>query len=325
MDQISLNIIITLICSFIITVGLMPFFIKQLYKLKFGQSIREDGPQSHLKKAGTPTMGGIVFIIATLLTMIIVNSEYLLTTKGLMISVVFLAYFLIGLYDDLLIVIKKKNDGVSVKMKLLLQCLVVVVLVIISSDVILDPQMGIVNFFGYGVNLGYFYLIFILIMFVAYSNAVNLTDGLDGLSSITMVIALIFMAIIAFVQQQNIELMYIVALIGGLLGFFVFNKKPARIFMGDTGSLALGGFYAIIALLLKVEILSIVIGIVFVLETLSVVIQVLYYKKTKKRFFRMAPLHHHFELGKLKETKSVLLFYLIGLCGGIIGMVIYFV
>lgn len=325
MDQSLINITLTLLLSFTITIVLMPFFIKKLYQLKFGQSIREDGPQSHLKKKGTPTMGGIVFVLATLLTMLILNHEFFFTKEGIMISIVFLAYFAIGLYDDLLIVIKKKNDGVSVKMKLVLQTLVVIVLVLINSQSLLSSNMTIVNFFGIGIDLHYFYLIFILIMFVAYSNAVNLTDGLDGLSSITMVIALFFMAIIAYVQHQQGELLYIVALIGGLLGFFVFNKKPAKIFMGDTGSLALGGFYAIIALLLKVEILSIIIGIVFVLETLSVVIQVLYYKKTKKRIFRMAPLHHHFELGKLKETKSVLLFYFIGLVGGIIGMVIYFV
>jgi len=133
------------------------------------------------------------------------------------------------------------------------------------------------------------------------------------------------MSVIAFVQGQVTELVYIGALIGGLLGFFVFNKRPAKIFMGDTGSLALGGFYAVMALLLKVELLSIIIGFVFVMEAVSVVIQIVYYKKTKKRFFRMAPIHHHFEMGNLKESGTVLLFYLFGFIFGLIGMVIYFV
>lgn len=325
MDSNITTAIVTLVISFIITVIVMPFFIPLLHKLKFGQSIRTDGPQSHLSKQGTPTMGGIVFVIATIATMLLLRTSYLFTAPGLAITLVFLGYFLIGLFDDVLIVVKKKNDGLSPKLKLLLQAIVIIALVIVYPGLFNDDQMTTVNFFFFNINLHQLYIIFAIIMFLSYTNAINFTDGMDGLSSITVAIALVFLSIIAFVQMQFVELNYIVALIGGLLGFYVFNKKPAKIFMGDTGSLALGGFYAIIALLLKVELLSVIIGMVFVLEAVSVVIQIVYYKKTKKRFFRMAPIHHHFEMGSLKETGTVLMFYVCSFIFGIIGMVIYFV
>ncbi|MDF9866822.1 phospho-N-acetylmuramoyl-pentapeptide-transferase [Bacilli bacterium PM5-3] len=317
--------LITLVISCIITTVIMPFFIPILHKLKFGQSIREDGPKSHLSKQGTPTMGGIVFVLATILTMLLFRKDYFFSNHGLAITIVFIGFFLIGLLDDLLIVIKKQNDGVSPKAKLLLQALVTIVLIIVYPELFSSNEMTSVNFFFFDINMHQLYVVFALIMFMAYSNAINFTDGLDGLSSITVAIALAFMAIIAYVQSQAVELVYIGALIGGLLGFYIFNKKPARVFMGDTGSLALGGFYAVIALLLKVELLSIIIGMVFVLEAVSVVIQILYYKKTKKRFFRMAPLHHHFEMSNLKESGTVLLFYAFGFVFGVLGMVIYFV
>jgi len=317
--------LVTLLISFIITVVIMPFFILFLRKLKFGQNIRTDGPQSHLAKQGTPTMGGLVFVIATIMTMLLFRSDYLFSEHGIAITIVFIGYFLIGLLDDLLIVVKKNNDGVSPKKKLILQALVIVALIIVFPSLFTNSDMTTVNFFFFEVNMHQLYAILALFMFVAYSNAINFTDGLDGLSSITVAIALTFMSVIAFVQGQVTELVYIGALIGGLLGFFVFNKRPAKIFMGDTGSLALGGFYAVMALLLKVELLSIIIGFVFVMEAVSVVIQIVYYKKTKKRFFRMAPIHHHFEMGNLKESGTVLLFYLFGFIFGLIGMVIYFV
>ena len=325
MDSNILMAVITLLISFGITIVAMPLFIPMLHKLKFGQAIRDDGPQSHLVKQGTPTMGGIVFVLATLLTMLIFRSDIFFSAQGLAITIVFIGFFLIGLVDDLLIVIKKKNDGVSPKQKLLLQALITIILIVLFPTFFADGKMTTVNFFFFELNLHQLYVVFALIMFVAYSNAINFTDGLDGLSSITVAIALVFMAIIAFYQNQFIELGYIAALVGGLLGFYLFNKRPAKVFMGDTGSLALGGFYAIMALLLKIELLSMVIGLIFVLEALSVVIQILYYKKTKKRFFRMAPIHHHFEMGKLKESGTVLMFYAFGLIFGLIGMVIYFV
>lgn len=315
----------TLIFALLLTLVFMPFFIPLLRKLKFGQSIREDGPQSHLAKQGTPTMGGIAFVLATILTMLVFKPTYFFSLEGLSITIVFVGFFLIGFADDMLIVYKKKNDGLKPRVKLLLQILVTVLFIVIYPERFFSDAHTTISFFNLNINLHQLYILFALVMFVGYSNAVNLTDGLDGLSSISVAISLGFMSIIAYVQQQSTELIYIYALIGALLGFYVFNKRPAKVFMGDTGSLALGGFYAVIALLLKVELLSIVIGLIFVIETVSVVIQVLYFKKTKKKFFKMAPIHHHFEMGDLKEPGTVRMFYLFGFIFGVIGMVIYFV
>ncbi|WP_423364509.1 phospho-N-acetylmuramoyl-pentapeptide-transferase [Mycoplasma sp. P36-A1] len=326
MNEIMTMGVVTLLTSWILTVIIMPVFIPVLHKFKFGQSIREDGPQSHLKKQGTPTMGGIAFVLSTMITMLILRPGFLASPNGLAITIVFLGYFAIGLADDMLIVIKKQNEGLSPKAKLALQCLVTIVLVVVYPGRFFDPNYtNITLFYGISINLHYIYILFALIMFVGYSNAINFTDGLDGLSSITVAIALGFMAIIAYDQQQSVVLLYICALIGGLLGFYIFNKKPAKIFMGDTGSLALGGFYAVVALLLKVEILSLIIGMVFVVEMASVVIQILYFKKTGKRIFRMAPIHHHFEMGTLKEQGTVFMMYIFGLLFGLLGMVLYFV
>lgn len=314
-----------LVIAFIISVILMPLLIPFFKKLKFGQSIRTDGPQSHLKKQGTPTMGGIVFVVSTIITLIILKPTFIFQQPLIAIITVFIGFFIIGLIDDFLIVVKKKNDGLSPKAKLALQALVTLLLFVVSFNWLNSPSDTTLNIFGWHLNLGYAYILFALVMFIAYSNAFNLTDGLDGLCSITSVIAFIYMAIIAYTQENYIVFTFILALIGSLLGFFIFNKKPAKIFMGDTGSLALGGAYAIVAMLLKVEIISIIIGLVFVIETLSVMLQVTYYKKTKKRIFRMAPIHHHFEMGKLGETKTVYLFYFLGIIFGLIGMVIYYV
>lgn len=317
--------IMSLVIALALTIIIMPFFIPLLRKLKFGQSIRTDGPQSHLSKQGTPTMGGIAFVIATILTMAITKPNYFFSIDGIAITIIFVGFFLIGFADDMLIVYKKKNDGLKPRVKLLLQILVTALFIIIYPARFFDPANTAISFLNLEINLHQLYIIFALVMFVGYSNAVNLTDGLDGLSSITVAIALFFMGIIAFVQNQATELVYICALIGALLGFYAFNKRPAKVFMGDTGSLALGGFYAVIALQLKVELLSIVIGLIFVMETISVVIQVLYYKKTKKKFFKMAPIHHHFEMGNLKELGTVRMFYVFGFIFGLLGMVIYFV
>lgn len=318
---------IPLLVSLMITIVIMPIFIPILKKFKFGQSVRVDGPQSHIVKEGTPTMGGIVFVLSTIITMIFLHPRSITRSDGLAITIVFLGYFLIGFVDDALIIIKKRNDGLKPRVKLGLQILIAVIFILVYPQFVLETSKSIV-YFPIGnipLNLGWGYSIFAVIIFVSYSNAINLTDGLDGLSSITVVIALFFMSIIALVQAQATIVIYICALIGALIGFFIFNRHPAKIFMGDTGSLALGGFYAIITILLKVEFLSAIIGLIFVLESLSVIIQVYSFKKRNKRVFRMAPLHHHFEMGPLGEQKTVILFYIAGLIFGLIGMVIYFV
>lgn len=317
--------LITGVIVFIVTVACMPLIIPLLHRLKFGQTIRVDGPKSHLKKQGTPTMGGIVFITATVVVMLLTHLKVFFTPECLVITMATLGYLVIGLIDDLLIVVFKSNDGLSIKMKLLLQALVIIAIIIINPSLFLNDSHTTVSFVFFSLNFKYLYVVFAILMFMSYTNAINFTDGLDGLAAGVTIIALFFIAIIAFNQRQSVELSYCGALIGGLLGFLVFNKKPAKIFMGDTGSLALGGFYAIITLLLKIEIIGIIIGFVYVLEALSVVMQILVFKKTGKRFFRMAPLHHHLEMGKYKERGSVLLLCGLGLVFGLVGMVIYFV
>lgn len=320
----SINAILTLVVSFLLTVIIMPFFIPILKRFKFGQSILVDAPVSHQRKQGTPTMGGIVFVLSSLVTMVIINPQSFFSIEGLSIMIVYVGCFLVGLLDDILIIVRKKNDGLRAKLKVGLQVLISILFVLIASSLLNDNNFTNVSFIFTDVHMGIYFPLFVIFMIVSYSNAVNLTDGLDGLSCIAVAISLSFLGIIAYHQKQYIELMFILAVIASLLGFFVFNRKPAKIFMGDTGSLALGGFYAVIAVMLKVEVISIIIGMVFVLETLSVIIQVLSFKMTGKRVFKMAPLHHHFEMGKLEEKGTVLFFYILSIIFGIMGMVIYF-
>lgn len=322
------QILITLVLGFVTTGLIMPLFIPYLHKLKFGQHIRVDGPQSHLAKGGTPTMGGIVFVLGTILTVLLANYHALFSTYGAAISLIFIGFALIGFLDDYIIVVKKDNTGLKPLQKLLAQIFLTAVFFIAFDNIFnlfgagSDMTAISIPFMNDPLQLGMLFIPFAFVLFVGYSNAVNLTDGLDGLSSGTMVIALVPFALYAY-QTGNVEIAtFIVALIGNLLGFLLYNKKPAKIFMGDTGSLALGGFFAVIALLLKVEIISLIIGIIFISETLSVVLQVGSFKLRKKRIFKMAPIHHHFELSGLKETQVVYLFYGVGLVGAIIGYIL---
>lgn len=318
-----INAILTVVVSFLLTIVIMPVFIPILKRFKFGQNIYVDAPKSHQSKQGTPTMGGIVFVLSSLITMLLINPQAFFSLEGLSIMIVYVGCFLIGLLDDILIIVRKKNDGLRAKLKLGLQIFISILFVLVAGSVLDNDNFTNVSFIFFDVQMGMFFPLFVIFMIVAYSNAVNLTDGLDGLSCMTVAISLSFLGFIAYHQQQFIELMFILAVVASLLGFFVFNHKPAKIFMGDTGSLALGGFYAVMAIILKVEIISIIIGMVFVLETLSVVIQVISFKKRGKRVFKMAPLHHHFEMGKLKEKGTVLLFYGLSIIFGLLGMVIY--
>lgn len=320
-----INMVLTIIVSFLLTIVIVPVFIPILKRFKFGQNILVDAPKSHQEKQGTPTMGGIVFVLSSLLTMLIINPHDFFSIEGLSIMIVYVGCFLIGLVDDVLIIIRKKNDGLRAKLKLFFQIIISILFILVANSFLGDKNFTDVSFIGFDVQMGIFYYLFVIFMIVAYSNAVNLTDGLDGLSCITVAISLSFLGIIAYHQHQYIELMFICAVVASLLGFFIFNRKPAKIFMGDTGSLALGGFYAVMALILKVEIISIIIGMVFVLETVSVIIQVISFKSRGKRVFKMAPLHHHFEMGALEEKGTVILFYILSIIFGVLGMVIYFV
>ena len=304
--------------SLIVTLLVMPKLIPFLHKIKFGQSIRQEGPKSHMAKTGTPTMGGIVFVIVPVLVMAVLNYKAFLTPEMLIVVFAYLGYALIGFIDDFLIVVKKNNDGLKPSHKFLMQSILAVIFyfayVSIAETTIQIPV------FHVTLELGFLYFILIFFMFTCESNAVNLTDGLDGLCAGTSLIAIVPFIVFSILQKNSDLAMFLLAVSGALLGYLKFNKHPAKIFMGDTGSLAIGGLLAATAMILKQEILLVLIGGVFVMELLSVVIQVTSYKLTKKRVFRMSPIHHHFELGGMKETNVVYMFWFIGLILAIIGL-----
>lgn len=296
----------------------MPKLIPFLHKIKFGQSVRKEGPKSHMAKTGTPTMGGIVFVLVPILVMAILNYKAFLTPEMLIVVFAYLGYALIGFIDDFLIVVKKNNDGLKPSMKFLMQSVLAVIFYFaytqIAKTTIQTPVLHMT------LELGFLYFILIFFMFTCESNAVNLTDGLDGLCAGTSLIAIAPFVIFALLQKNNDLAMFLLAVSGALLGYLRFNIHPAKIFMGDTGSLAIGGLLAASAMILKQEILLVLIGGVFVMELLSVVIQVTSFKATGKRVFRMSPLHHHFELGGMKETNVVLMFWCIGLIFAVVGL-----
>jgi len=284
-----------------------PYIIKKLRGLKLGQNIRLEGPESHLVKQGIPSMGGIIFLSTA--------SFFSLLLSGFDLKVVFfvfvmLSFGLIGFLDDYLKVRKKSSDGLSARHKMAL----LVLFGLVAAGIL---------YYGYGyrtlripfvdfeLKLGLFYIPFVVLLFASVTNAVNLTDGIDGLSSSVTLVVLVFFILISMREKETEALLFAMTLAGGLLGFLYFNKYPAKVFMGDTGSLALGGAVGILALFTRTELLLILVGIVYVVETLSVIIQVFYFKKTGKRVFKMAPIHHHFEASGWKENKIVGIFSLV--------------
>lgn len=311
------KMIVAFVLGLAITLISYPLVIPFLHKIKFGQSIRVEGPQSHLKKTGTPTMGGFVFVIVPILVFAILAPNAILDVKIQIVILSYVGYSFIGFIDDFLIVVKKNNDGLTAGKKFLLQTILAVIIFImyqnVASTAIMIPLLNI------EVELGWLYFILILVMFTAESNAVNLTDGLDGLSSGCVLIALAPFILFSVIQGEYYLAVFLMAVFGSLLGYLKNNFFPAKIFMGDTGSLALGGLLAACAMVLKQEILLIVIGGIFVLETLSVIIQVTSFKLTGKRVFKMAPLHHHFELKGMNEKHVVLMFWCIELIFTLLG------
>ena len=308
--------------TLIIMLLIMPGLIDYLHKIKFGQTEREEGLASHKKKNGTPTMGGLAFIIVPTLVYVVCSffTPFKLDLNTIVILLAFVGYGVVGFIDDYIIVVQKNNEGLKPAHKFLLQSILAVVFFFLyCTNSTTDIWIPI---FDVTIDLSWFYFILVFLMFTAETNAVNLTDGLDGLCAGQMVIALVPFAIFAFIQGLNNVACLICLVIFALLGYLKFNKHPAQIFMGDTGSLALGGFIAAIAMVLKQEILLVVIGFVFVAEVLSVIIQVTYYKKTHKRIFKMAPLHHHFEMCGWSEEKVVNRFRLIGVILAVLGLVL---
>ncbi|MFC5632058.1 MULTISPECIES: phospho-N-acetylmuramoyl-pentapeptide-transferase [Streptococcus] len=300
--------IIAGLVAFGLTVIAMPHFIRffQIKKIG-GQQMHEDVKQ-HFEKAGTPTMGGTVFLVVAIIVSSLffvianmVNADSMSWTAIASIIAILIIYGSIGFLDDFLKIFKQINEGLTSKQKMFAQIIGGLLFYFLH----VQSGHGNLNVFGYQLHLGIFYLAFVLFWIVGFSNAVNLTDGIDGLASISVVISLLAYAIIAQVQGQSDIFLVIVTMIGALLGFFVFNKKPAKVFMGDVGSLALGAMLATLSITLHQEWTLLFIGIVYVFETSSVMLQVTYFKYTKKKYgegrriFRMTPFHHHLELGGL--------------------------
>lgn len=300
--------IVAIIMSFVIAVVLGFPSIPLLRRLKAGQSIREDGPQSHLTKAGTPTMGGLFLIAAAVVTAFVVEKP---SSDILILIASTILFGVIGFIDDFIKVVLKRNLGLRAYQKLLLQILVAVILAVYQLKVSAFGTSVFVPFFNVNVDFGWMYIPFIVVFVVAVTNSVNLTDGLDGLASGITVLVSLFLGITAIGFAYEGIGVYAGAITGACLGFLVFNHKPAKVFMGDTGSLALGGAISAMAILMNVTLIIPFVGGIFVAEAVSVIIQVLYFKKTKKRFFKMAPLHHHFEESGWSEVKVVWVFYLV--------------
>lgn len=314
----EINYLLAFGCSLALTLIVMPKLIPFLHKIKFGQSVRKDGPQSHLAKTGTPTMGGTVFVMIPILVMLVLNYKAFFSVEMLIVILAYLGYAMIGFIDDFIIVVKKNNDGLKPSMKFLMQSILAVIFYFVYQGIAETTiQIPVIDM---TLNLGILYFALVFIMFTAESNAVNLTDGLDGLCAGTALIAIAPFIIFALLKGNQDLAMFLLAVSGSLIGYLKFNLHPAKIFMGDTGSLAIGGLLAASAMILKEELLLIIIGGVFLIEVMSVVLQVASFKLTRKRIFKMAPIHHHFELSGMKETQVVLLFWCIGFVFALIGL-----
>ncbi|MGM7720271.1 phospho-N-acetylmuramoyl-pentapeptide-transferase [uncultured Metabacillus sp.] len=315
-------ILITLVMGFLISVLLSPIIIPFLRRLKFGQSIREEGPKSHQKKSGTPTMGGVMIIFSIIITTIVMTGKFSqLSVEMYLLLFVTVGYGLLGFLDDFIKVVMKRNLGLTSRQKLLGQVIIAVIFYLVFTQYGFSTEIAIPGT-ALSFDLGWGYVVLVIFMLVGGSNAVNLTDGLDGLLSGTAAVAFGAFAVLAWNQSQYDVAIFSVAVVGAVLGFLVFNAHPAKVFMGDTGSLALGGAIVTIAILTKLEILLVLIGGVFVIETLSVIIQVLSFKTTGKRVFKMSPLHHHYELVGWSEWRVVVTFWTIGFVFAVLGIYI---
>ena len=318
-----LKLIIAFGIGFILVVLAMPKVIPFLHKMKFGQVEREEGLESHKSKNGTPTMGGIVFVIAAILGAFIVNFNNLLDPELILATIVLVGYSAIGFVDDALIIVKHSNKGLPPLAKLLAQIALAIICYFFAMNFIPDFTSVItIPLLDINIDMGYLYPALILVMFAGESNGVNLSDGLDGLATGLSMVAIAPFIIFSIMTKDYTLASYATAMVGALLGFMMFNYHPAKVFMGDVGSLGLGGFLAILAILTKQELLLILVGGVFLMETLSVIIQVVSFKTRGKRVFKMAPIHHHFEMLGWSEQQVTISFWFIGFICGILSIVI---
>lgn len=303
--------------AFIINLILSPILIPFLSKLKLGQFVRDDGPKTHLKKAGTPTMGGIIILISTLLTSLLFIKD---NKDGLVVLLVTLGFGIIGFIDDFIKVVMKRSLGLRAYQKIIAQliitgCFIYYILYVnhLGTSIII-PFSG-----GNEFELGIVFIPFLIITMLGTVNGVNLTDGLDGLASSVTVLIATFFTIVSWGENSSI-LPIGASIVGSLLAFLLFNSHPAKVFMGDTGSLALGGFVVSTAFILKMPIFIAIVGIIYLVEAISVMLQVGYFKVTGKRIFKMAPIHHHFELSGWTETKVVSIFCIATAVACLVGL-----
>ena len=305
--------ILAIIIAFAISAVLCPLIIPFLHKLKFGQQVRQDGPQAHLKKQGTPTMGGLI-----ILSSIIITSLFYISSYPKIIPVLFMTvgFGIIGFLDDYIKIVMKRSEGLNPIQKLIGQFIITGIFawyVVNSGEV--GPEMLIPFTGGFQsgsfLHLGIFFVPALFFIVLGTDNGVNFTDGLDGLCTSVTILVATFLTIVAIGENTGISPIT-GAVVGSLLGFLLFNVYPAKVFMGDTGSLALGGFVSASVFMMRMPLFLPIIGFIYLAEVLSVIIQVTYFKKTGgKRIFRMAPIHHHFELGGWSETRVVAVFSIV--------------
>lgn len=311
MDNIPFNIsahVLMFMVSFFMTLILGPMLIPILTRLKFGQTVRDDGPETHIKKMGTPTMGGFLFLIPILILSVFYST---IDIKILPVVLVTIGFGLIGFIDDFIKVVKKRKDGLYWNQKLI----GLLIIAVSFSFYVSKSHIGtdiILPFFGMDItlDLGLLFIPFTILLLTYSTNAVNITDGLDGLcAGITLIVA-VFFSIVAMTRSEwDYVKIFCSIVAGGCLGFMAYNVYPARIFMGDTGSLALGGAVGAVAVVMKMPVILFIAGGIYLIEVLSVIIQVVSFKMTGKRVFKMAPIHHHFELLGWKEVKVVYVFW----------------
>lgn len=309
--------IICIISAFVLALAAGPIFIPVLTRMKFGQMVRDDGPQSHLKKTGTPTMGGIIIAVPAAIVALAFSKD-----KDMLLALLITVLFgIIGFIDDYLKIKNRRSLGLRAYQKIILQLLVSIFMAVVASGISQVGTEVLVPFTGKFIDLGVLYIPFTVCVLISTVNCVNLTDGLDGLAGGTAVVVLGFFSVIALASINIGLLVFSGAMIGALLGFLRFNSHPAQVFMGDTGSLALGGSIAALAVITRLSLFILIIGAIYVLEGLSVIIQVAYFKLTEgKRFFKMAPLHHHFELSGWAESKIVSVFIIASIILCLIGI-----
>ncbi len=310
-------VLLPVVIAFAISVCLCPIMIPFLKKLKFGQFVRDDGPESHLKKSGTPTMGGLIILCS-----IVITSLLYMKTNPQILPVLFvtLGFGLVGFLDDYIKVVMKRSMGLHAWQKMIGQFIIAAVFAYYLANYtdlgtsVLIPFTG-----GMEWNMGFWFYPFLFVVLLGTVNGTNFTDGLDGLLSSITVLTATFFTVVAIGTASGLEPITCAA-VGSLLGFLVYNVYPAKVFMGDTGSLALGGLIGATAVMLKMPIYIVIVGCIYLVEVLSVIIQVTYFKKTGKRVFKMAPIHHHFELSGWPETKVVAIFSIITAILCLIGL-----